>query len=85
MVKDHSDSRHMDYSVQLAAQFFYMHHPTDRIPHTTAFVTPVGEHWLEWEIVQWRIDPMTHRTMSKCSYQRSYISLLKKKKKIKKN
>ena len=26
--------------------FFYMHHPTDRITHTTAFVTPVVEHWL---------------------------------------
>ena len=23
-----------------------MHHPTDRIIHTTAFVTPVVEHWL---------------------------------------
>ena len=28
-----------------------MHHPTDRIAHTTAFVTPVVEHWLEREIV----------------------------------
>ena len=27
--------------------FFYMHHPTDRVTHTTAFVTPVMEHWLE--------------------------------------
>ena len=27
-----------------------MHHPTDRITHTTAFVTPVVEHWLEQEI-----------------------------------
>ena len=27
-----------------------MHHPTDRITHTTAFVTPVVEHWLEREI-----------------------------------
>ena len=26
--------------------FFYRHHPTDRITHTTAFVTPVVEHWL---------------------------------------
>ena len=26
-----------------------MHHPTDKITHTTAFVTPVVEHWLEWE------------------------------------
>ena len=24
-----------------------MHHPTDRIAHTTAFVTPVVEHWLD--------------------------------------
>ena len=24
-----------------------MHHPTDRIAHTTAFVTPVVEHWLK--------------------------------------
>ena len=30
-----------------------MHHPTDRIAHTTAFVTPVVEHWLEQEIAQW--------------------------------
>ena len=27
-----------------------MHHPTDRITHTTAFITPVVEHWLEREI-----------------------------------
>ena len=33
--------------------FFYMHHPTDRIIHTTAFVTPVVEHWLEREIAHW--------------------------------
>ena len=26
-----------------------MDHPTDRIPHITAFVTPVVEHWLEQE------------------------------------
>ena len=45
-----------------------MHHPTDRIAHTTAFGTPVMEHWLEREIAQWRIDPMTHHTMSKRSY-----------------
>ena len=32
-----------------------MHPPTDRITHTTAFVTPVVEHWLEREIVQWVI------------------------------
>ena len=27
-----------------------MHHPIDRISHTTAFVTPVAEHWLEREM-----------------------------------
>ena len=32
--------------------FFYMHHPTDRIAHSTAFVTPVVGHWLEREIAQ---------------------------------
>ena len=30
-----------------------MHHPTDRITLTKAFVTPVAEHWLEREIAQW--------------------------------
>ena len=29
-----------------------MHHPTDRIVHTTAFVTPVVEHWREREIAE---------------------------------
>ena len=33
-----------------------MHHPTDRMTHTTAFVTPVVEHWLEREIAQWAND-----------------------------
>ena len=28
-----------------------MHHPTERIIHTTAFVTLVVEHWLEREIL----------------------------------
>ena len=39
-----------------------MHHPTDRITHTMAFVTPVVEHCLERDITQW-----VH-TMSECSY-----------------
>ena len=38
-----------------------MHHPTDRITHTTAFVTPVVEHWLEREIAQ-RVHPMKDRS-----------------------
>ena len=31
-----------------------MHHPTDKIAHTTAFVTPVVEHWLEREIEKYK-------------------------------
>ena len=30
-----------------------MHHPTDRITHTTAFVTPVAGNWLEREVAEW--------------------------------
>ena len=52
---------------------FYMHHPIDRIAHTTAFVIPVVEHWLEREIAQWvhhkgSIRRPIHRTMSERSY-----------------
>ena len=47
MVKDHSYSETGEQGV------FYMHHPTKRIAHTTAFITPVVEHWLEHEIAQW--------------------------------
>ena len=48
MVKDHSDSEKGNplppHSLLLSINSkgsFYMHHPTDRITHTTAFVTPV--------------------------------------------
>ena len=56
-----------------------MHHPTDRIAHTTAFVTPVVEHWLEREIAQW-VHPMKDRSDDPCHHERtllprSYISL----------
>ena len=56
-----------------------MHHPTDRIAHTTAFVTPVVEHWLEQEIAQW-VHPMKDRSDNPSHHERtllprSYISL----------
>ena len=58
-----------------------MHHPTDRIIHTTAFVTPVVEHWLEREIVQW-VHPMKDRSNDPSHHERrllprNYISLPK--------
>ena len=59
--------------------FFYMYNPTDRIAHTTTFVTPVLEHWLEREIAQWvhtmkdRSDDPSHH--ERTLLPRSYISL----------
>ena len=53
MLKDHSDSEKGNPLPPHRQGFFYMHHPSDRITHTTAFVTPVMEHWLEREIAQW--------------------------------
>ena len=58
MVKDHSDSergnrlppQRLLFSISCKG---FLHHPTDRIAHTTAFVTPVVENWLEREIAQW--------------------------------
>ena len=49
MVKD----RHMNYSFRLAATVLLYAPSTDRIAHTTAYITPVAEHWLEREITQW--------------------------------
>ena len=79
MVKEHSDSERGNplphgLLFPISKGSFICIIP-DRITHTTAFVTPVVEHWLEREIAQWRIDPMTHRTMSEHSLPRSYIKL----------
>ena len=57
-----------------------MHHPIDRIAHTTAFVTPVVEHWLEREIVQW-VDSTKDRSDDRSHHEwtllpQSYISLV---------
>ena len=49
IVRKETRCHHIGYSYRLTARFFYMHHPTDRITHTTAFVTAVVEHWLDWE------------------------------------
>ena len=61
IVRKETRCRHIDYSYRLTARFFYMHHPTDRITHTTTFVTPVVEHWPEREIAQW-VHPMKDRS-----------------------
>ena len=86
MVKDHSDSEKENplppHRLLLSINskvFFYMHHPTDRITHTTAFVTSVVEHWLEREIAQW-VHPMKDQSDDPSHHEqtllpRSYISL----------
>ena len=56
-----------------------MHHPIDRIVHTTAFVTPVVEHRLDREIAQW-VHPMKDRSDDPSHHERTlsprnYISL----------
>ena len=53
IVREETRYRHMGYSFRLAGIFFYMHQHTNRITHTTTFVSPVVEHWLEREIAQW--------------------------------
>ena len=60
-----------------------MHHPTDRIAHTTAFVTPVVEHWLEREIAQWvhpmkdqSDDPLHHEQMLYHRATSEFLSLV---------
>ena len=42
----------------------------DRITHTTAFVTPVVEHWLEREIAQW-VHPMKDRSDDPSQHERT--------------
>ena len=85
MVKNHSDSERGNplpphgLLFPISSKGFYMHHPIDRIAHTTAFVTPVVEHWLEREIAQW-VHPMKDWSDDPSHHEqtllpRSYISL----------
>ena len=76
MVKDHSDSQKGN---PLPPHRLLFPINSNRIAHTTAFVTPVVEHWLEQEIAQWvhhmkdrSDDPLHHERMP---LPRSYISL----------
>ena len=79
IVRKETRCHHIGYSFRLPEGFFYMHYPTDRIAHTTAFVTPVMEHCLEREIAQW-VHPMKDRSDDPSHHERpllpqSYISL----------
>ena len=74
MVKDHSDEKGNPLPLLYGLLI-----PTDRIAHTTTFVTPVVEHWLERETAEWvnlkdRSDDPSHHEQT--LLPRRYISLL---------
>ena len=76
IVRKETRCRHIGYSFRLTARV----HPTDRITHTTAFVIPVVEHWLEREIAQ-LVHHMKDRSDDPSHHERtldplSYIPLL---------
>ena len=68
MVKDHSDSERGNplrphrllFLISSKGSFICI--IPDRITHTTAFVTPVVEHWVEREIAQW-VHPKKDRSV----------------------
>ena len=76
MVKDHSDSEkgnplpphRLLLSINSKGSFICT--IPDRITHTTAFVTPVVEHWLEREIAQW-VHPMKDRSDDPLHHERT--------------
>ena len=79
MVKDHSDSKkgnplpphRLLLSIKCKGSFICT---TDRITHTTAFVTAVVDHWLEREIAQW-VHPMKDRSDDPSHHERTLFSL----------
>ena len=86
MVKNHTDSERGNplpphgLLFPISSKGSFICTIPDRITHTTAFVTPVVEHWLEREIAQW-VHPMKDRSDDPPRHERtllprSYISLL---------
>ena len=67
MVMDHSDSEKGNpllphrLLLSISSKGSFICTIPDRITYTTAFVTPVVEHWLEREIAQW-VHPMKDRS-----------------------
>ena len=67
MVKDHSDSERGNplpphrLLFPISSNDSFICIIPDRIIHTTAFVAPAVEHWLEREIAQW-VHPMKDRS-----------------------
>ena len=60
IVEKEKTSDYMSYSFRFKAKLFFMH---DKMVHTTTFVTPVVEYWLEREM-----STMSEHTMSMSRY-----------------
>ena len=80
MIKDHSASERgkllppYGLLIPISSKGSFICTIPDRVAHTTAFIIPVVEHWLEREIAQWEIDPMTHCIMSRHSTTELYLA-----------
>ena len=44
---------HIGYSFCFAVMYFFIYTIPDMIVHSTAFVTPIIDYWLQQEIAQW--------------------------------
>ena len=74
MVKDHSDSEKGNPLLfPICSKGSFICIIPDRIIHTTAFVTPVVEHWLEREIAQW-VHPMKDRSDDSSHHERTLFT-----------
>ena len=71
MVKDHSDSERGNplppHGLLFPISSFYMYHPTGRIAHTTAFVTPVVTLWHGSRVILCLLTPI-------CGSQTFFVS-----------
>ena len=72
IVRKETRCHHIGYSFRLTARFL-LYAPSHRIAHTTAFVTPVVEHWLEREIAQW-VHPMKDRSDDPSHHELTLLS-----------
>ena len=78
MVKDRSDSERGNLLLPhkllfpISSKGYFICITPDRIIHTTAFVMPVVEHWLEWEIAQW-IHPMKDRSDYPSHHEQTFL------------
>ena len=79
MVKDHSDNERGNplpphgLLFPISNKVVFICTNPDRIAHTTAFVTPVVEHWLERELAQW-VHPMKDRSDDQSHYERTLLA-----------